>query len=166
MKYVEKNLRPNEQLLAKAKISFVAILPALILVLIILLIGFVALENSSDEWTFIICLIVALVIFLVKLIQLKSIELGLSDKKIIGKTGVFLAHSLDTYLEKIDNISISESVFGNIFGYATIEICTVSARLRFPYVKKAIEFKHMVMDQIEKREYEKMEQQARLFKAQ
>jgi uncharacterized membrane protein YdbT with pleckstrin-like domain len=94
------------------------------------------------------------------ILKLKSQVLAVTNQKIIGKTGVIMNKSIDAYLEKIDNISVSESFAGKLFGYATIQISTTSCRLRFPGVCAAFDFKNVVMDQIENRSHDKMAAQA------
>lgn len=161
MNYVERNLRKNESLIAKAKISWIPIIPGLIFAFLIIF-GAKLLSDVSDELEILslICIAFAVLYIIIKIIQISSIELGVTNKKIIGKTGVVIAQSLDTYLEKIDNFSISETLGGKIFGYSTIQISTTSARLRFAYVKDAMTFKNTVMDAIDAREDERLRKQA------
>jgi uncharacterized membrane protein YdbT with pleckstrin-like domain len=153
--YVETNLRPNEHIIGKAEISWVPVVPAAVGAGVIFIIGLII---KHGVWGF----LVAAVLLVSRVLAIYSTELGVTDKKIIGKTGVFVANSLDTYLGKIDNISISESFAGKLFGYATIQLCTTSARLRFNYVQDAMKFKNMVLDCIEAAETRKMATQAQL----
>ena len=105
---------------------------------------------------------IAVLIFCgIKFYSLMNIELGVTNKKLIGKTGIIRHNSLDAYLEKIDNFSINETLGGKLFGYATIQICTTSAKLTFPGIKDAIAFKNIVMDCVDLREDAKMEMQAK-----
>lgn len=153
--YVEKNLRPNERVVAKAQISWVPMIPAAITAFIVFLIA--CLMKIGGFGFLIMACIVG-----IRALGIYSTELGVTDKKVIGKTGVILANSLDTYLEKIDNFSITETLGGKLFGYATLQICTTSARLRFNYVQDAMAFKNIVMDAIEAREVGKIAMQANL----
>ncbi|MBR1738783.1 MAG: PH domain-containing protein [Ruminococcus sp.] len=174
--YVERNLRPSEELVAQARVSWAAIIPVIIVDILLIIVLFVAnslvrndttlgqfdmefLSASMTVYVVIIC-IISLVI---NLVRITSVELGVSDKKIIGKSGIVVRNSLDAYLEKIDNFSVTESFWGNVFGYATIQITTVSARLRFPYIKDAVAFKNVVMDCYEAREQKKLVDQARFI---
>ncbi len=123
--YVEKNLRPGEQIVAKARVSLAPMIPT-VLISILLLIGSIAIGEGM--MILIAFLIIAVMLFL-HYIALTSNELGVINKKIIGKTGIIFNKSLDAYLDKIDNFSVSESFFGKLFGYATIRVCTNSAEL-------------------------------------
>lgn len=154
--YVEKNLRPGEQIAAKARVSLAPMIPT-VLISILLLIGSIMVGEGTV--ILIAFLIIAVMLFL-HYIALTSNELGVTNKKIIGKTGIIFNKSLDAYLDKIDNFSVSESFFGKLFGYATIRVCTNSAVLNFPGIKDAMAFKNTVMDCIDRREIERFNLQA------
>ena len=159
--YVEKNLRPGEQVVAKAEVSMIAIVPSVVEAIILFIVG-IPFKNFMTA----IFILAAILVVIIGFLKVKSVELGVTNKKIIGKTGVIIANSLDTYLEKIDNFSISETLGGKIFGYSTIMICTTSAKLRFTGIKDAMQFKNTVMDCIDAREQEKFEMQAAAMRAQ
>lgn len=158
MNYLQKNLRPGETIVAQAKISLIPLIPVAIWAVIILIIGIV-IGSTAVLWA----VLFDIVYVVLSVLRIKSVELGITNKKVIGKTGVIMANSLDTYLEKVDNISVSETLGGKIFGYATVQICTTSAKLRFPYVVAAFDFKNVAMDQIERREHDKMAMQAQIM---
>ena len=130
---------------------------------------------GSDEWGmisgaayifFAAVIVVSLISAAISIIKLVCIELVVTDKKIIGKTGVIYSNAIDAYLEKIDNFAIDESLWGRIFRYSTITIGTASITLRFPYMQNAAEFKNKVMDCYDARKTSLMTEQAMLIKAQ
>lgn len=159
--YVERNLRQNERIIAKAVISHAAIGASIFFSSMLMTGGIIVLTSDIHaEPAGIPMLAVGFIRLIIALVKLGSVELGVTDKKIIGKTGVIIAKSIDTYLENIDNISISESFWGKVFGYSTIQVNTTSSMLRFPYVKDAMAFKNVVLDRAEIREDKKMRRQA------
>ena len=158
--YVERNLRQSEHIIAKAQVSWVAIVPSLIIGGLIALFGFAMLSQRVTAGVGIGILVFAALLIVITILRISNIELGVTDKKIIGKSGIIVANSLDAYLEKIDNFSISETIGGRLFGYATIMICTISSKIRFPYIKDAMKFKNLVMDCYDERERTKMSDQA------
>ncbi|NLT08647.1 MAG: PH domain-containing protein [Ruminococcus sp.] len=156
MTYVERNMRRNEVLVKKARISWAPMIPTILFWIIA--VGIAA--AVGEEMILAGAVGCAVLSVLIKAVIISSVELGVTNKKIIGKTGVVIAMSIDAYLEKIDNFSISESLGGKIFGYATIQISTTSQKLRFGYVKNAMDFKNTVMDTIDAREDERLRKQA------
>lgn len=195
--YVEKNLRNNEQVVAKCHVTWAAFVPIIIRT-ILLIVGAWAIAElvveiivdfrykglpeegqisyfGSDEWGmisgaasifFATVIVVSLVSAVISIIKLVCIELVVTDKKIIGKTGVIYSNAIDAYLEKIDNLAIDESLWGRIFRYSTITVGTASTTLKFPYMQNAVEFKNQVMDCYDARRTSLMTEQAMLINAQ
>ncbi|MBQ6509126.1 MAG: PH domain-containing protein [Flexilinea sp.] len=98
-----------------------------------------------------------------KALSISAVELAVTEKKIVGKTGIIYSRSTDAFLEKIDYFAIRESLWGRLFNYATIEIGTTSSRVRFPYIEYASFFKNTVMDCIDRKKYNDMASQAKLI---
>ncbi len=95
----------------------------------------------------------ALILFQViyRILSISAVELAVTEKKIVGKTGIIRTHSVDAFLEKIDYFKINESLWGRIFNFSEIEIGTTSSRIRFRNIEYAVEFRNTVMDCVEAR---------------
>ncbi|MBO4914117.1 MAG: PH domain-containing protein [Oscillospiraceae bacterium] len=190
--YVERNLRKNETVIAKCHVTWTAFVPIILRALLIIAAAWLLCESVSDiilkvrmpeagdfyfgseEWetihkwltVFFLSAVVASVAYAaVPIIRLCCIELVVTDKKIIGKTGVIFSNAIDAYLEKIDNFAIDETLFGRIFKYSTITVGTTSTTIKFPYMQKALEFKNTVMDCYDARNTALMKEQAELIHA-
>ncbi|MBR5116106.1 MAG: PH domain-containing protein [Lachnospiraceae bacterium] len=188
--YVEKNLRKNETVQAKCHVTWTAFAAIILRALFMGGVGFLILYLASeiifefrapdddlmyfasDEAGIITDVLTALLIVLisiciiyaaVSIIKLICIELVVTDKKLIGKTGVIYSNAIDVYLEKIDNFAIDESLMGRIFKYSIITVGTASTTLRFPYMQNAVEFKNKVMDCYDARKTALMAEQAELI---
>lgn len=98
-----------------------------------------------------------------RILSINAVELAVTDKKIVGKTGIIRSKSVDAFLDRIDHFTIHESLLGRIFNYAMIEIGTTSSRIRFPYISNASDFRNIVMDCIDKKKYIEMSAQANLI---
>ena len=98
-----------------------------------------------------------------KALSISAVELVVTEKKIVGKTGIINSRSTDAFLEKIDYFAIRESLGGRLFNYATIEIGTTSSKVCFPYIEYASYFKNTVMDCIDRKKNYDMSVQARLI---
>jgi len=93
-------------------------------------------------------------------LRLFCTELAVTDRKLIGKTGILNVTTLDVYLEKIDNVSIDETIFGRLLRYSTVSVGTTSAVMAFRGISNAAAFKRIVLDCIDAREEERMRAQA------
>lgn len=105
-------------------------------------------------------LIIPPIIAIIRIIQFFCIELAITDKRVIGKTGIISTKSLDAPLNKIQNCSAESGLIGKIFGYGTVKIMTASGTFNYVGVKEADVFKNRVLDQIEQYENDKIKAQA------
>ena len=133
--YVERNLRKNEQVVAKCHVTWTAFVPIVIRT-ILLIFGAWAIAElvveiivdfrytgipeegqisyfGSDEWGmisgaatifFIAVIVISLVSAAISILKLVCIELVVTEKKIIGKTGVIYSNAIDAYLEKVEEL--------------------------------------------------------------
>ena len=84
------------------------------------------------------------------LIKIKFTKLSFNDKKIYGKTGFIKIISLESPINKINDIFIKQSLFGLIFNYSTIIISTSSNKYRFEYIKDSQLFRTKLLELIDK----------------
>lgn len=133
-KYVESNLQRNEVIVKKAKITMISVIMHISNILIIPLI--------------------------VRLIKHANIELAVTNRRIVGKLGVFNTQALDSPLNKLQNCAVKQTFAGKIFNYATVEITTAAGSYKFFGVKSGNDFKNTVMAQIDQFEEERIKQQA------
>ena len=93
-------------------------------------------------------------------IRFTHVELAITNKRIVGKVGVFNTKSLDAPLNKIQNVSDKQTFFGKIFNYSTININTAAGEYTFDCIKSGAQFKGMIMAQIDQYEEDRIAQQA------
>ena len=133
--YVEKSLIKGETVVKKAKKTALFVIMHITNILIIPLI--------------------------VRIIKFNNIELAITTRRVVGKTGVFSTQALDSPLNKIQNIEISQGLVGKIFNYGTVKITTASGICGFNGIKGANEFKTAILAQADAYEGERIKQQAR-----
>ena len=143
MSYVEKNLGANEQLVKKADKNG------------LFLIG-VWLKGILFCWLLLIPLIKAII----TTIKFTKVELAITNKRVIGKIGVLNTSSLDSPLNKIQNVAEKQKFWGKIFNYSTITITTAAGSYTYDCIKNGAQFKNAIMAQIEQYEEDRIKQQA------
>ncbi|MBQ6550186.1 MAG: PH domain-containing protein [Lachnospiraceae bacterium] len=183
MRYVERNLRDNEHVVAEAHVTYWAIVPIILRTLLIIGLFWAILEYGMDYLSknfefnniefkqvtdaasiiFIAATVFAVIGAIIPIIRLMCIQLVATDKKLVGKTGFIYVHTLDTYLEKIDNFTINETILGRIFRYNTITVGTTSSTMKFRYIGHAKKFKNAVMDAYDARLQYLMKKEADLI---
>lgn len=54
--------------------------------------------------------------------RLRSIEQGVTNKRVILKTGIISRHTEEMKLSSIETVEIEQSVWGRLFGYGTVKL--------------------------------------------
>jgi uncharacterized membrane protein YdbT with pleckstrin-like domain len=138
MNYAEKNLNKGEEVVFQAKIHW-----ASLIVHVVLMFG-----------------IIGFITIIPGLIRMFTTVLAITNKKIIGKTGLINTKSMDSPLNKINNIGIEQGLFGKILGFGTITITTSSGSYVFKCIANPGNFKNLVNHQIDVFDEDRINKQA------
>ena len=172
MNYIESNLRKDEQVVVRAKISWLTLIaPALFCIIgwvLAIYIKGIKLEGSNTEDLKKILGYIGLVIgvlftlpLIKKILINLTTHLAVTNKRVIGKVGVLKIDTIDYPIDKVDNVSFKAGFFGNVFKYATVQIGSVSGEKKLiNSIGNAQEFKNNVTDAIEKHAEEARRAQA------
>ena len=130
--YIEQSLAPGEKIVALfhlhwlvwLRMWFVLVVGALVATGILWLggaqIGGTSLGNVW--WLALAVAVIAAVIALYEWIILRTIEQGVTNHRVIRKTGVVSRQSTELRLASIETVDLRQSFWGRIFGYGNIEI--------------------------------------------
>lgn len=146
MSYVEGSLVPGERIVYRAHLHWNTFLVA---GLIFILFAAGALILASYDPT---KQGVALVIFLVGLLPLigaylryRCSEFAVTDKRVLIKTGVIRRQTMETLLNKVENISVQQSLLGRLLNFGTIQVTgTGSTKETFANIGAPLEFRRQV----------------------
>lgn len=141
MKKVNEGLGTNENIVYRGEISRATLIPHILLMMLI--IGIITIWKP--------------------IIHILTTELCITNKKVIGKTGVFKIKTLDSPLNKINNFSIEQGLVGRLLKYGTVRIDTSSGMYEFKYIHDPDKFKRKLTDQINAYEEEKLRRQAEMI---
>jgi|SRR3972149_6790428 len=137
MGYIEESLLSGEKVVATAKVHWMNLVVATVFF----------------WWLFFIPPILAL-------IRMFTTEIGVTDRRVIGKTGLIRRSSIDTVLDKVSNIGADQGIFGRMFGYGTITVTTGGEKVAFVGISHAADFRRAVAQQMEAYNEMKLKQQA------
>ena len=126
-KKLKNNLTNGEKIVLEGKVSGAIFIPHILLMIVA--IGFFSIFKA--------------------IIDKRSTDLYITNKKIIGQVGWIKTKTMDAPLNKINNVSIEQGFFGKIFGYGTVRIDTSSGIFDFDYIKDPKGFKTTLMNQID-----------------
>lgn len=142
-KYVEQNLNRGESIVKKADLNPIMLV-------------FTWLFGILFCWL----LLVPLVKAIIATVKFCNVELAVTNKRVVGKVGVFNTQTLDAPLNKVQNASTKGTFWGKIFNYATVTVNTAAGEYKFAGIKNADAFKGIIMNQIEAYEEQRMKDQA------
>lgn len=170
-KYAENNLRKDEVIICKVKKNPLAAFPQILFFLICLAGGIVAAvkipspESAPPIGIIVMSVLIAIgaLALIIKIIRIITMELAVTNKRVIGKVGIISVNSLDYPIEKVDNVSVKNTLWGAIFRFTTVIVLGGGggdARIQFPGISNATQFKNTVTDAIEQHAKEARKHQA------
>jgi uncharacterized membrane protein YdbT with pleckstrin-like domain len=100
--YIEQVLGPDEEIIATAKITgWIYLGPVLLTI-----------------FTFgLLC-----PVLLMPWIQRATTDLGVTNKRVIAKTGLISRHTVEQQIQKIESIRVNQGILGRLFDYGTIMV--------------------------------------------
>ena len=181
MDYIESNLRKDEKVIVRAKISWLTLVGPVIGLIIGLIVAlslpsWLAVDTgdaymdatindtTKDSFSFLgwAVFVVLALPFVKQLIYNLTTHLAVTNKRVIGKVGALKTETIDYPIDKVDNVSFQSSFLGNIFKYASVQIGTTSGEKKnLGAISNAQEFKNKVNDAIETHAAEARAAQAR-----
>ena len=173
-RYVENNLRTGEEVVLEAKKNPLRLIVALLLPIALLVAGIIMYASLGEGGAFegedmeflstplIVLVVIAVLWMLLLILEFCSMTLVLTNKRAIGKAGLFKKRVLDYPIEKINTVGLKSTLFGSIFHYQTVSLTTGSekALIMFKGISNANQFKNAVTDAVEKHQEEARIKQA------
>ncbi len=170
--YVEKHLYENELIVEKAQRDSWGLIGTWVLTLVFALIAAAAVLLVVQEvfsfttvllvvaGVFAVAFLIALIVAIRKTVVFTRTELVLTNKRIVYKRGVFSRRSFDTPLNKLQDVRVETTFWGNVFNTNRIFISTSTGSLIVERIKNADEFKSIILGQINQFEEDRLARQA------
>jgi membrane protein YdbS with pleckstrin-like domain len=159
MGYAEKNLAPGESILYKARYHWVFYRFTIIVLVLSAALGVSALyarrAQAGDEvgrplaYIAAAFVVLALLAFLVRRFRASQDEFVVTNRRVIRKVGFYAREIQQAPLEKVQDISVKQGVFGRMLGYGTVIVETASEKgmLVFPAIASPEGFRNAVWGQ-------------------
>jgi uncharacterized membrane protein YdbT with pleckstrin-like domain len=145
------HLQEGEQILYRAYPSRVPLVPPLTLAAVAALAGLVAWNLSGQQQRWVLALAgvvvgVALLWALARYVELAANQYVLTDRRLLRLRGIVSQSSMDSYLDKINNVEHHQTFWGRLLGYGDVEIDTASESGAevFPRISQPLAFKRAV----------------------
>ena len=160
MDYLHKTLLNSEQIVYSSRPHWIVYVPSSFMLLIAIALyiygPYLAVLNIS-LFAFTLYEILAIIVgaygafqFLKSYIMHHFSEYGITNKRVLMKTGWFERNSLELFLDKIEAVHIDQTIMGRLLGYGTVVIIgTGGSRDPFCNIPKPLHFRHVVQQEID-----------------
>lgn len=160
MSYIENNLLRDEKIILLYRphwIIFAGPLFAALLALGLALFGrdffltnTILLGYPLYDLAALFCAVASLYYFISAWVTFVTSEFGITNKRVLMKTGFIRRDSLELFMEKIEAIHVEQPIFGRILNYGTIMVIgTGGTKDPFFYIPDPIVFRRIVQQQID-----------------
>lgn len=149
MSYIDKTLLPEEKVIYRSHPHWIVVFRSL--VGLILIAAFLMMGARHTLLIISLFSLLGFAAFLSGLIVYYSSEFGITDKRVIMKSGFISRYAFENSLDRIEGVEISQSIMGRIFDYGSIRIRGVSGTNElFSAVRYPFRFRYKVLEEIER----------------
>jgi uncharacterized membrane protein YdbT with pleckstrin-like domain len=158
MSYVDKELNEGERIVYMGRVTWWTIVPKTLLAIAVLAVASVVASMTGLLgglfWAIAVPIVVLLWAVLVArdLLRLATTEFAITDHRVMSKTGFMRTEVKSTPLDKVNNINVSQSLFGNMLDYGDVEVTTATAESSDNHAVKALrrpdEFRNRLSSQM------------------
>jgi Bacterial PH domain len=143
MSYITKNLVEGETLIFETRHHWIVLLGPLLISLLLGVPGVALLAGSAGPKDSIgstmaqinstlgnqgsaivggVLLVVAAIIFIYGLAKRNATEMGVTNRRVLIKTGMTSRRTLDMMLSKVESIAVEQTFWGRILGYGSVMV--------------------------------------------
>lgn len=124
MSYIEKNLIPGEKLVFRTGLHWQVLVWPMSLTIVLVACAIACLLQKEQAFFFagIFLLVVAAICVVAAMVKRNAVEIAVTDRRVMIKTGMANRRSLEIMLPKVESIGIEESMMGRALGYGTVVI--------------------------------------------
>jgi uncharacterized membrane protein YdbT with pleckstrin-like domain len=101
------------------------------------------------HWIVFLSLRGLLTLWILPLVEYWTSEFAITNKRVIVKRGLIRRHTLELNLQRVESVSVDQTIMGRILGYGTITIIgTGGTREPFRRIAHPLEFRKAVEEQL------------------
>lgn len=144
--YIEQILEPGEQVRHRAHLHWFTFVSAWIMLSIAgAIVGNAAASGTFPAYAVVLPLILLLASMAIVL-RIISTEIAVTNRRVIKKSGIIARTTRETNLSKVESVDVEQSIFGRLFGYATVAVRgTGIAKTNFDYIDDPLTFRRAIL---------------------
>lgn len=98
-----------------------------------------------------VLILLGLVLAVRGLIVVATTELAVTDRRVIAKFGLIRRSTVELLHQKIEGMSVDQSVFGRLLGFGTVTVNgTGAGKTPIPHIAAPLDFRRAALEVIEK----------------
>lgn len=158
MEYIKNNLLSDEKLVYCVEPHWIVFSSGAWLILLGLIILFSNISAlSMDIFSgftlryigFLLCFVIGLYWLIQAYIYYTTSEYGITNKRVVIKTGWIERNSLELLLDKVEGVLVDQSLLGRLLNYGTITVIgTGGTKDSFPFIPNPLLFRKTTQEQI------------------
>jgi len=142
--YIDENLLPDEHVVCRAELHWIIFARAIL----VLVVGFVLLFVPRIGQAGLVVLLLGVVMLAPPFVAYRTTELGVTNKRVIVKTGLVRRRTLELLLRQVEAILVDQSLLGRLFGFGSITLTgTGGVREIFHRVRDPLELRRRIQGQ-------------------
>jgi uncharacterized membrane protein YdbT with pleckstrin-like domain len=146
MSYIREILRPDEKLLATGNIHWIIYWPAIALMaLAVIALIVLGLASIVGRIIFVLLALPAIFFAIKEWLQQWITEIAVTDRRVIVKTGLIRRHTAEMNMDKVESVTVYQSVLGRLLGYGSVHVRGTGEGLgHLDYISSPILLRNMI----------------------
>ena len=145
MSYIDENLLPDEHVVCRAELHWIIFARAILVLVVGLVLVFVPRIGQAG----LVVLLLGVVMLVPPFVAYRTTELGVTNKRVIVKTGLIRRRTLELLLRQVEAISVDQSLLGRLLGFGSITLTgTGGVREIFHRVRGPLELRRRIQGQV------------------
>ena len=143
--YIDDNLLPGEQVVYRARLHWI-IFARPVLLLIVGVVLFIVVPGVPVVGG--VVLLAGLLLLVPPFVAARTTEFGVTNKRVIVKTGLIRRRTLELLLRQVEAIAVDQSLTGRVLGFGSITLTgTGGVREVFHRVRDPLELRRRIQGQ-------------------
>jgi uncharacterized membrane protein YdbT with pleckstrin-like domain len=143
--YIDENLLPDEHVVYRAELHWIIFARAILVLVVGLVLVFVPRIGQAG----LVVLLLGVVMLVPPFVAYRTTELGVTNKRVIVKTGLVRRRTLELLLRQVEAISVDQSLLGRLFGFGSTTLTgTGGVREVFHRVREPLELRRRIHGQV------------------
>ena len=144
MAYIDKELISGERIVMIGRVSWWTIVPRTLLIIAVLLVSGIiaAMFHRAVPVFWLAAAVIGFVLWAAlvatQVFRVLTTEIAITDRRVISKTGLLRTEIKVTPLDKVNNVNVKQSMFGNILDYGDVEVTTATADVNDNHFVKSL----------------------------